>query len=85
MTLEIKGQIKNIHFLVDTSSPRIFICKEVINSYNLSITDPKGPISVRLNKRQILALLEVSEEVIPSSFALRPIFQSNYNSHLIVE
>ena len=53
MTLEIKGQIKNIHFLVDTGSPKTFLCEEVLNSYKLFIVDPKGPIPVRLNKRQI--------------------------------
>ncbi|CAG8706213.1 17457_t:CDS:2 [Rhizophagus irregularis] len=41
MTLEIKGKIKNIHFLVDTGSPRTYVCEEVLKSYNLLfITDP---------------------------------------------
>ena len=53
MTLEIKGRIKNIHFLVDTGFPKTFVCEEVLDSYKLFITDSTAPILVRLNKRQI--------------------------------
>jgi hypothetical protein len=53
MTLEIKGKIKNIHFLIDTGVPRTYICEEVLKSYKLFITDPEEPFPVRLNKRQI--------------------------------
>ncbi|GBC06837.1 hypothetical protein RclHR1_07080004 [Rhizophagus clarus] len=43
MTLEIKGRVKNVHFLVDTGSPRTFVCEEALNSYKLFVTDPKAP------------------------------------------
>jgi hypothetical protein len=53
MTLNIKKKIKNVHFLVNTGSPRTYICDEVLKSYNLFISDPNDPFIVRLNQRQI--------------------------------
>ncbi|GES93300.1 hypothetical protein GLOIN_2v1474342 [Rhizophagus clarus] len=48
MTLEIKGRVKNVHFLVDTGSPRTFVCEEALNSYKLFVTDPKAPFLAQL-------------------------------------
>jgi hypothetical protein len=53
MTLEINRKIKNVLFLVDTGSPRTYICDEVFKSYNLFIADPDEPFPVKLNKRRI--------------------------------
>lgn len=53
MTLNIKGIIKNVHFLVNTGLPRTFICDEVLKSFNLHILFLNGPFMVRLNKRMI--------------------------------
>lgn len=53
MTMEIRGKIKNIHFLIDTGSPKTYICEEVLNSYNLFIAGQDEPFPARLNKRQI--------------------------------
>lgn len=52
MTMEIKGQVKNAHFLVVIGSPKTYICKEVLDSYRLTIPNP---FAVRLNKRLIMA------------------------------
>ncbi|GBC09832.1 hypothetical protein RclHR1_09150003 [Rhizophagus clarus] len=53
MTVELKGMMKNVHFLVNTGSPKTFICKDVLNKYNLTKIDPNEPIVVKLNDRQI--------------------------------
>jgi hypothetical protein len=55
MTMETKGQIKNIHFLIVTGSPKTYICREVFNSFGLTISNPNETFTVRLNKRQIMA------------------------------
>lgn len=35
MTMEIKGQVKIVHFLVVTGTSKTYICKEVLDSYRL--------------------------------------------------
>jgi hypothetical protein len=55
MTMEIKGQVKNVHFLVVTGSSKTYICKEVLDSYRLNIPNPNETFAVRLNKRHIMA------------------------------
>lgn len=55
MTMEIKGQVKNVHFLVITGSPKTYISKEVLNSYGLTIPNQDETFAVRLNKRHIMA------------------------------
>ncbi|UZO13101.1 uncharacterized protein OCT59_004607 [Rhizophagus irregularis] len=40
MTMEIKGQVKIVHFLVVTGTSKTYICKEVLDSYSdLNILD----------------------------------------------
>ncbi|CAB4424355.1 unnamed protein product [Rhizophagus irregularis] len=53
MTMEIKGQVKNIHFLIiATGSPK---SREVLDSFILTIPNSNKTFTARLNKRQILA------------------------------
>lgn len=60
MTLNVKGIVRNVHFLVDTGSPRTYICEEVLNKYNMHILYPDDPFVVKLNKREIS--VKVSQE-----------------------
>lgn len=55
MTMRIKGQIKYIHFLIATGSPKTYISREVLDSFKLNIPNPNETFTARLNKRQILA------------------------------
>nr|XP_025175326.1 hypothetical protein GLOIN_2v1778253 [Rhizophagus irregularis DAOM 181602=DAOM 197198]PKB97467.1 hypothetical protein RhiirA5_506608 [Rhizophagus irregularis]POG68460.1 hypothetical protein GLOIN_2v1778253 [Rhizophagus irregularis DAOM 181602=DAOM 197198]UZO14571.1 hypothetical protein OCT59_006027 [Rhizophagus irregularis]CAG8729331.1 19413_t:CDS:1 [Rhizophagus irregularis]GBC38309.1 hypothetical protein GLOIN_2v1778253 [Rhizophagus irregularis DAOM 181602=DAOM 197198] len=37
MTMKIKIDVKNVHFLIDTESSETFVCEKVLNSFNLTV------------------------------------------------
>ncbi|PKK72429.1 hypothetical protein RhiirC2_742787, partial [Rhizophagus irregularis] len=37
MTMKIKRDVKNVHFLIDTESSETFVCEKVLNSFNLTV------------------------------------------------
>ncbi|CAB4424352.1 unnamed protein product [Rhizophagus irregularis] len=55
MTMKINGQVKNIHFLIATGSPKTYICREVLDSFKLTIPNSNETFTTTLNKRKILA------------------------------
>ncbi|RIA98808.1 hypothetical protein C1645_843958 [Glomus cerebriforme] len=84
MTLEIRGHIKYIHFIVDTGSPRTYVCKEVLKSYSqLFFADLKGLIPVRLNKRQIS--VKVSKDHFSDLNILGTDFLSTHRAQLFID
>jgi hypothetical protein len=83
MTLNIKGKIKNVHFLVDTGSPRTYICNEVLKSYNLFLGNPNDPFMVRLNKRRIA--VKVSSDRFEDLNLLGTDFLYTNNARLFVD
>ncbi|GBC08259.1 hypothetical protein RclHR1_00080036 [Rhizophagus clarus] len=57
MTVKIRSTIKNIQFLIDTGSPMTYLCKEVLDSYDITIFNTKTPFPVQINNRLILTSL----------------------------
>ncbi|CAG8447692.1 17771_t:CDS:2 [Funneliformis caledonium] len=55
LPVKIKKEIKNIHFLFDTGSPRTYICEEAFSSFKATIVD-RTYKTVLVNNRPIIAL-----------------------------
>jgi len=55
LPVKIKKEIKNIHFLLDTGSPRTYICEEAISSFKATIIN-RTYKTVLVNNRPIIAL-----------------------------
>jgi hypothetical protein len=51
--IRIGGQKKNVHFLIDTGSPKSYVSQEVFTSFNRMISNPSNPISLHINNKPI--------------------------------
>lgn len=54
MKATISGKTKNVFFLVDTGSPRTYISADLLNAYNITVSN-ETHYNVLLNKRHITA------------------------------
>ncbi|RHZ77583.1 hypothetical protein Glove_174g132 [Diversispora epigaea] len=56
LPVQIKQEVKNVHFLIDTGSPTTFICEEVYESFKVTMLD-SSVYRVHINNIPILAQL----------------------------
>ncbi|CAG8611349.1 3692_t:CDS:1, partial [Dentiscutata heterogama] len=59
LPVKIKHQVKNVHFLIDTGSPRTYVCEEVYDSFKTTVnsTVPR----VLINNKPIFAHLSPND------------------------
>src|SRR6266498_4020162 len=55
LPVKVKKETKNIHFLLDTGSPRTYICEEALNSFKATIVN-RTYKTVLVNNRPIIVL-----------------------------
>ena len=56
MAVRVGALSKYVHFLVDTGSPRTYICQEVFTSFRKMISNPKNPVSLHINGNPLSVL-----------------------------
>ncbi|CAJ0853380.1 8683_t:CDS:1, partial [Entrophospora sp. SA101] len=56
LPVKIKQEVKNVHFLIDTGSPKKFICKEVYESFKATTLDSSAH-RVLINNNPTIAQL----------------------------
>ncbi|CAG8693062.1 21007_t:CDS:2 [Gigaspora rosea] len=54
LPVKVKRKVKNVHFLVDTSSPSTYICEEVYESFKATI---RNTSSILINNKPTLVFL----------------------------
>ena len=57
LPVKIKQQTKNVHFLLDTGSPKTYICEEVFESFKVFIANNSSSYKVLVNNKPIIAHL----------------------------
>lgn len=56
LPVQIKQKVKNVHFLVDTGSPKTFICNEIYDAFKVTIANASSS-RVLINNKPIIAQL----------------------------
>ncbi|CAG8684494.1 27737_t:CDS:1, partial [Dentiscutata erythropus] len=60
LPVKVKHQVKNVHFLIDTGSPRTYVCGEVYDSFKITVNNSTVP-RVLINSKPIFAHLSPNE------------------------
>ena len=60
MVVRLGNKRKYVHFLVDTGSPKTYICQEVFTSFNKMISNPNNSVSLHINGK-LLSVLQSPE------------------------
>ena len=54
--VKMSDKFKHVHFLVDTGSPFTYVCNEVLQSFNKTVSNPHNPFRLDINGMPLLVL-----------------------------
>lgn len=84
LPVKIKHEVKNVHFLVDTGSPKTFICKEVYGSFKATTLNSSAH-RVLINNNPTIALLPPINSHFTDVNLLGTEYLKTFDARLIVD